>query len=70
MVQYAERAIAGWKNGEHRDIARDMNRLTLEIVVKTLFNSDVSNDADCATVETTTDEVEVGAAALNRKGLA
>jgi len=46
MVQYAERAIAGWKSGEHRDIARDMNRLTLEIVVKTLFNSDVSNDAD------------------------
>src|SRR4029078_2563240 len=46
MVQYAERAIAGWKSGEHRDIARDMNPLTLEIVVKTLFNSDVSNDAD------------------------
>jgi cytochrome P450 len=46
MVQYAERAIASWKNGEKRDLARDMNRLTLEIVVKTLFNSDVSNDAD------------------------
>jgi len=28
MVQYAERAIAGWKHGEHRDIARDMTRLT------------------------------------------
>src|SRR5215218_4765634 len=37
MVQYAERAIAGWKNGEQRDLARDMTRLTLEIVVKTLF---------------------------------
>ncbi len=46
MVQYAERATARWKHGEHRDIARDMTRLTLEIVVKTLFNSDVSNDAD------------------------
>ena len=46
MVQYAERAIAGWKDGEHRDLARDMTRLTLEIVVKTLFNSDISNDAD------------------------
>jgi cytochrome P450 len=46
MVQFAERAIAGWKSGEHRDISRDMTRLTLEIVVKTLFNSDVSNDAD------------------------
>jgi cytochrome P450 len=46
MVQYAQRAIAGWKDGEKRDVARDMNRLTLEVVVKTLFNSDVSNDAD------------------------
>ena len=46
MVQYGERAIAGWKLGEHRDLARDMTRLTLEVVVKTLFNSDVSNDAD------------------------
>lgn len=46
MVQYAERAIATWKSGEKRDLARDMTRLTLEIVVKTLFNSDVSNDAD------------------------
>jgi len=46
MVQYTERAIDTWKHGERRDIARDMTRLTLEIVVKTLFNSDVSNDAD------------------------
>jgi cytochrome P450 len=46
MVQYAERAIAGWKDGERRNLSRDMTRLALEIVVKTLFNSDVSNDAD------------------------
>src|SRR5678816_2469724 len=46
MVQYALRAIAKWKDGEQRDISREMTRLTLEIVVKTLFNSDVSNDAD------------------------
>jgi cytochrome P450 len=46
MVQYANRAIGNWKDGEHRDITKDMTRLTLEIVVKTLFNSDVSNDAD------------------------
>ena len=45
MVEYAQRAIAGWKAGEQRDIAKDMTRLTLEIVVKTLFNADVSNDA-------------------------
>jgi cytochrome P450 len=46
MVQYAQRAIAKWNDGEQRDISREMTRLTLEIVVKTLFNSDVSNDAD------------------------
>jgi cytochrome P450 len=46
MVQYAQRAIANWKDGEERDISREMTRLTLEVVVKTLFNSDVSNDAD------------------------
>ena len=46
MVQYATRAIDKWKDGEHRDVAKDMTRLTLEIVVKTLFNSDVSSDAD------------------------
>ena len=46
MVKYAKRAIDTWHDGEKRDIAGDMTRLTLEIVVKTLFNSDVSNDAD------------------------
>jgi cytochrome P450 len=46
MVEYTKRAIAAWNDGERRDVAREMNRLTLEIVVKTLFNSDVSNDAD------------------------
>ena len=46
MVQYALRAIANWRDGEERDVAQEMTRLTLEIVVKTLFNSDVSNDAD------------------------
>jgi cytochrome P450 len=46
MVDYAERIGAKWYNGEVRDIQRDMMRLTLEIVVKTLFDSDVSEDAD------------------------
>ncbi len=46
MADYAERMISTWRPGEVRDIHRDMMRLTLEIVVKTLFNSDVSADAD------------------------
>lgn len=46
MVQYATRTIDAWKDGEQRDLSRDMTRLTLEIVVKTLFNADVSRDSD------------------------
>jgi len=46
MVDYARRMTTGWHKGEVRDIHRDMMRLTLEIVVKTLFNADVSGDAD------------------------
>ena len=46
MVAYAQRAIATWRSGVMFDISREMNRLTLEIVVKTLFDADVSNDAD------------------------
>jgi cytochrome P450 len=46
MANYAERMISTWTDGEERDIHRDMMRLALEIVVKTLFNADVSEDAD------------------------
>jgi cytochrome P450 len=46
MVDYAQRAIDKWRPGEEIDISKDMTRLTLEIVVKTLFDADVSNDAD------------------------
>ena len=46
MVEYASRMIKSWRAGETRDIHRDMMRLTLEVVVKTLFNTDVSGEAD------------------------
>ena len=46
MVDYTTRMIASWSDGEARDIHRDMMRLTLEIVVKTLFNTEVSGEAD------------------------
>ncbi len=46
MVEYASRLLSSWREGEVRDIHRDMMRLTLEIVVKTLFNADVSGDVD------------------------
>ena len=46
MVDYAQRIISSWRADEVRDIHRDMMCLTLEIVVQTLFNADVSGDAD------------------------
>jgi len=46
MVDFTARTLANWRPGEIRDIHRDMMRLTLEIVVKTLFDADVSGEAD------------------------
>src|SRR5437660_682039 len=46
MVDYTRRLTATWKDGETRDMHRDMMRLTLEIVVRCLFSADVSNDVD------------------------
>lgn len=46
MVEYTTRLLSSWREGEVREIHREMMRLTLEIVVKTLFNADVSGDAD------------------------
>lgn len=45
MSAYAERIAEGWRNGEERDIHRDMMRVTLEIVAKALFDTDISHDA-------------------------
>src|SRR6266550_3151815 len=46
MVEFTQRMISSWQPGETREIHRDMMRLTLEIVARTLFNADVSGDAD------------------------
>lgn len=45
MVSYAERTIAGWRDAETRDAHKDMMKLTLDIVAKTLFDADVTSDA-------------------------
>lgn len=45
MVEYAQRMLEGWRGGEERDVHQEMTRLTLEIVVKTLFDADVTRDA-------------------------
>lgn len=41
MVGYAERMVNTWRDGEERDIHADMMRLTLNIVMKTIFSQDV-----------------------------
>ena len=46
MVEYAEKTIAGWSDGQERDLHKDMMRLTLEIVAKTLFGADVGGRAE------------------------
>ena len=45
MVQYARRMLEGWRSGEERDVHQEMMRLTLGIVVKTLFDADVARDS-------------------------
>jgi len=46
MVDYTRRLISGWREGETRDMHREMMRLTLEIVVRCLFSADISHDVD------------------------
>ena len=45
MVAYADRMRAAWRDGATLDIAREMNRLTLAVVGKTLFDADVESQA-------------------------
>src|ERR1044072_1994960 len=46
MTAYADRMAGEWQNGELRDIDHEMMRLTLQIVAKTLFSADITDDAD------------------------
>jgi cytochrome P450 len=46
MADYAARHTSLWRDGETVDIAREMMRLTLAIVGKTLFDADVESDAE------------------------
>ncbi len=56
MVDYTEQMLKTWQGGEVKDIQAAMMRLSLNIVMKTLFNQDVMDTAavniDNALVET------------------
>ena len=45
MVNFTERMLQSWGEGQTRDVQRDMMRLTLEIVAKTLFDADLATDS-------------------------
>ncbi|MBZ0304379.1 MAG: cytochrome P450, partial [Anaerolineae bacterium] len=45
MVDYTQRMLAEWQDGERRDIRHAMMRLTRLIVAKTLFDADVTADS-------------------------
>jgi cytochrome P450 len=45
ITDFAEQMLSGWKDGEARDIHRDMMRLALEIAAKTLFGADIADEA-------------------------
>lgn len=46
MVEYAERARDRFRDGERADLSHEMMRLTLAVVGRTLFGSDVDGEAD------------------------
>jgi cytochrome P450 len=45
MVEYTDRMLRSWADGQARDVQADMMQLTLEIVAKTLFDADVARGA-------------------------
>ncbi len=46
MTVFGDRMANDWTNGMKLDIDREMMRLTLQIVAKTLFSAEVDNEAD------------------------
>lgn len=46
MIEYGEKMASEWRDGDVRDIDREMMRLTLQIVGKTLFSANVETDAN------------------------
>jgi cytochrome P450 len=44
MVDFTERMLQSWSDGQARDVQADMMKLTLEIVAKTLFDAEIEGD--------------------------
>lgn len=65
MVAYTERMLADWQQGDQRDMHHEMMKLTMEIVAKTLFDADVSQEAD-SIGEAITTAIELASARMSR----
>ena len=61
MVDYTERMLNRWRDGEVRNAHHDMMGVTLEIVAKVLFDADVTNDVEAIgrAFDAVTDEIAV-----------
>jgi cytochrome P450 len=46
MSEYTRDMIRGWKDGEQRDFRDEMVELTLRVVAKTLFDTDLAHDTE------------------------
>src|SRR5580704_15524837 len=66
MVEEAVRVRDRWQPGEQRDVAIEMMQLTLNVVARTLFATDLHAQARSATAGETKDEVAELASAINR----
>jgi cytochrome P450 len=45
MIEHTHRMLAGWHDGDRRDLVVEMMELTLKIAVKTLFDAEETGDA-------------------------
>ena len=46
MVDYTSDMVRGWQEGEQRDFRDEMVQLTLRVVAKTLFDTDLAHDSE------------------------
>ena len=46
MAEYTRDMVRGWKEGEQRDFRKEMVELTLRVVGKTLFDTDLAADSE------------------------
>jgi cytochrome P450 len=46
MVDYTAQMLDRWESGQQQDMHHEMMRLTMQIVAKTLFDTDVASDMD------------------------